>query len=110
MSQHRLSLKTPLLAAMVLASGWSSSALAFDDFEGTYVSGDTTITWRAGGRSGNEFLSSRCPDKKFRHRTQPGDAHAGKDYTVKSDFGFTKLVVTGSSQCLPRGTYKREGP
>jgi hypothetical protein len=110
MTRHRLSLKTPLLAAIVLASGWSSSALAFDDFEGTYVNGNTTITWRAGGRSGNEFLSSRCPDKKFRHRTQPGDAHAGKDYTIKSDFGFTKLVVTGSSKCLPRGTYKREGP
>lgn len=110
MSQHRLSLKKPLLAAMVLASGWSSSALAFDDFEGTYVSGDTTITWRAGGRSGNEFLSSRCPGRKFRHRTQPGDAHSGMDYTVKSDFEFKKLVITGTNKCLPRGTYERHEP
>lgn len=110
MTHHRSSSKKLLLAVMVIASGWSSSALAFDDFEGTYLNGDTTITWRAGGRSGNEFLSSRCPDKKFRHRTEPGDAHKGKDYTVQSDFGFTKLVVTGSSKCLPKGTYKRAGP
>ncbi|MDM0027410.1 hypothetical protein [Variovorax saccharolyticus] len=109
MSRHRPTSKAPLLAALILASAWSPSALAFDDFEGSYVNGDTTITWRAGGRSGNEFLSSRCPGKKFRHRTQPGDAHKGKDYTVQSDFGFTKLVVTGSSKCLPRGTYQREG-
>jgi hypothetical protein len=103
-------MKKTLLAALLISAGWSSGALAFDDFEGSYVSGDTTITWRAGGHSGNEFLSSRCPDKKFRHRTKPGDAHTGKDYTVTSDFGFTKLVVTGSSKCLPRGTYKRAGP
>ncbi|WP_286531126.1 hypothetical protein [Variovorax sp. J31P179] len=110
MSTYRLRRKMPILAAMVLAGGWSSCAVAFDDFEGTYVNGSTTITWRAGGHSGNEFLSSRCPGKKFSHRTQPGDAHKGKDYTVRSDFGFTKLVVTGSSPCLPRGTYRRAGP
>ena len=109
MSRHHPTSKVPLLAALILASAWSPGALAFDDFEGSYVNGDTTITWRVGGRSGNEFLSSRCPGKKFRHRTQPGDAHKGKDYTVQSDFGFTKLVVTGSSKCLPRGTYQREG-
>jgi hypothetical protein len=110
MPRYRPNLTTPLLVLLVLAGGWSSSALAFDDFEGVYASGDIKITWRAGGRSGNEFLSSRCPDRKFRHRTQPGDAHAGKDYTIKSDFGFTKLVVSGSNHCLPQGTYKRAGP
>jgi hypothetical protein len=110
MSRHRPNLTTPLLAVLILAGGWSSRALAFDDFEGVYVSGDIKITWRVGGRSGTEFLSSLCPDKKFRHRTQPGDAHAGKDYTIKSDFGFTKLVVSGSNHCLPQGTYKRAGP
>ena len=99
----------PLIAVLVIAGAWSSSARV-DDFEGTYVNGDITLTWRAGGHSGNEFLSSRCPGRKFRHRTQPGDAHNGKDYTVRSDFGFTKLVVTGSSPCLPRGTYRRAGP
>lgn len=110
MSPNRSTLNKPLLAALLLASGWSSSAFAFDDFEGTYQNGDITITWRAGGRSGNEFLSSLCPDRKFRHRTQPGSTHKGKDYAVTSDFGFTKLVVSGSSKCLPPGTYQRAGP
>jgi hypothetical protein len=110
MPRHHPNLATPLLAVLILAGGWSSSALAFDDFEGVYASDGTRITWRVGGHSGTEFLSSLCPGKKFRHRTQPGDAHAGKDYTIKSDFGFNKLVVSGSNHCLPAGTYKRAGP
>jgi hypothetical protein len=94
------------LASILLAAG-PVGALAEDDFEGTYANGSTRIEWRAGGRLGNEFVSSLCPDKKFRPRSHESHSHAGKDYAIKSDFKYTELKVTGSSKCLPKGTYKR---
>ncbi|MDM0109825.1 hypothetical protein QTH97_33250 [Variovorax sp. J22R24] len=91
----------------VVLCGASSGALAFDDFEGKYVNGAVTIEWRAGGRLGNEFVSSLCPDKKFRPRARPSHSHTGKDYAIKSDFEFSRLDVTGANKCLPKGTYQR---
>lgn len=99
-------MKKQILGSIVLAAA-STGTLANDDFEGTYASGNTKIEWRVGGRLGNEFVSSLCPDKKFRPRTHASHSHAGKDYTIKSDFQFTELKVTGASKCLPPGTYKR---
>lgn len=105
-------MKRPVLAILLCAT--SFGALAFDDFEGTYASGPVSIEWRAGGRLGNEFVSSLCPDKKFRPRTHASHSKKGKDkgkdYTIESDFQFTKLEVTGASKCLPKGTYQRVGP
>jgi len=99
-------MKKQILASILLAAT-STGLWANDDFEGTYASGSTTIEWRVGGRLGNEFVSSLCPDKKFRPRSHASHSHSGKDYAIKSDFQFTELKVTGSSKCLPKGTYKR---
>lgn len=98
-------MKKSVLAVILCAT--SFGALAFEDFEGKYVNGDVTIEWRAGGKLGNEFVSSLCPDKKFRPRTHASHSHAGKDYAIKSDFKFAKLDVTGANKCLPKGTYQR---
>lgn len=95
-----------VLASILMAAA-STSALAEDDFEGTYAKGSTSIEWRAGGRMGNEFVSSLCPDKKFRPRSHESHKHAGKDYAIKSDFKYNELTITGDSKCLPKGTYKR---
>jgi hypothetical protein len=83
------------------------SALAFDDFEGRYTNGPVTIEWQAGGRLGNEFVSSLCPSKKFRPRVHADHSRKGKDYAIKSDFSFSKLDITGANKCLPEGSYKR---
>ncbi|MGJ7509611.1 hypothetical protein [Variovorax sp. GT1P44] len=106
MTRHHRTCFAQFLASIVLATG-PVAALAEDDFEGTYVNGNTRIEWRAGGRLGNEFVSSLCPDKKFHPRTHASHSHAGKDYTIKSDFQFNELKVTGASKCLPKGTYTR---
>lgn len=103
------SFHTPLsriLVSILVAAG-PTGALAENDFEGTYANGNVKIEWRAGGRLGNEFVSSLCPDKKFRPRSHESHSHAGKDYAIKSDFKYNELKVTGSSKCLPKGTYER---
>lgn len=94
------------IVAIVLCAV-SFGAAAFDDFEGKYANGNIAIEWRAGGHLGNEFMSSVCPDQKFRPRTHESHSRAGKDYTIKSDFQFKKLEVTGTNKCLPKGTYQR---
>lgn len=96
--------KTILAMILCLAS---FGVLAFDDFEGQYTNGQVTIEWRVGGRLGNEFVSSLCPGKKFRPRNQASHSHADKDYAIKSDFEFKRLEVSGTSKCLPKGTYQR---
>lgn len=100
-----------IILAIIPLAALAANATAADGeaWEGNYVNGKVTISWEVGARGRSEFVSSACANKPFSPRKNNDGKFIGerKEYTITSDGGYTRLIVTGKSACLPEGVYNR---
>lgn len=99
-------MKLPLIAFALALSAMSAHADL--DGEGDFSNGTVTIGKAYGARGATEFTSSKCSGQSFYPKfTEATNTYKGNGVTIVEDAKGTRLEVTTTTTCFPKGTYKR---